>query len=211
DQAKLNSDLAGQQLQADQQAENAATAHSKRLLDIERQYEDRMRAAQDAFQQDQADSRASFYDKVTQIKDPKLAHQLSAQYEQAAVEAGKIAEQQGADVAQKYLDAQQAALTAQAGRAEAIEAAQAKGDASEAARLTAIDKLYRDSEQRKVDAAKKGDGSIQADRDKALASEAEQYAGQQDKIANAADQAATRKISAADRAGKKIDEEATKL
>lgn len=211
DQTKLQNSLLASQEQYAQKSEDAERSHLDRVLQINQEFAQKIKKAQDDFGQSQLDSRASFYDSLSNIEDAGLRQALSQQYEQAFQEAQQIAATKGADVADAFLKAKQAALQAQAQRASEIAQATKEGDKDKAAYLAGVDKLYREAEDRKVAAAAAGDDSIAAERDAALAEEGQKYADAQSKIGDSADTAAQRKILAAERAGKAVDAEALKV
>lgn len=210
-QTKLNNSLLANQDQYAQKSEDAEKAHLDRIIQINEDFGKRLREAQDSFAQEQLDGRAGFYDSLGSIEDAGLRQALSAQYEAAFQEADAIAREKGADVGQKFLEAKQAAIEAQGKRASEIAEATKQGDADKAAYLTGVDKLYRDAEDRKLQAIKDGKDSLAAQQDAALAEEGSKYADAQEKIATSADQAAERKIAAAARSGQAVDAEGLKV
>lgn len=211
DQQKLENQLLTSQEQFSTKSEDAERAHLNRILDINADFAERMKDAQESFAQSQLEGRAGFYNSLGSIEDAGLRQALSAQYEAAFAEADKIAQERGADVGEKFLAAKQAAIEAQAKRASEIAEAQKAGDKDKAEYLAGVDRLYREAEERKLKAITEGQDSLAAQRDKQIADEAGQYAASQDKIGAAADTAAERKILAAERAGKAIDAEAIKV
>jgi len=211
DQQKLENQLLTSQEQFSTKSEDAEREHLNRILDINADFAERMRDAQEEFKQAQLDGRAGFYNSLGSIEDAGLRQALAAQYEAAFAEADKIAQEKGADVGEKFLQAKQAAIEAQGKRASEIAEAQKAGDKDKAEYLSGVDRLYREAEERKLKAIAEGQASLAAARDKQIADEAGQYAASQDKIGAAADTAAERKIAAAERAGKAIDAEAIKV
>lgn len=211
DQQKLDNSLLASQEQFAQKSEQAEADHLDRILQINQDFNEKIRKAQDDFAQSQLEGRAGFYDSLGSIEDAGLRQSLSEQYEAAFQEADAIAREKGADVGQKFLEARQAAIEAQGQRASEIAQATKEGDKDKAAYLAGVDKLYREAEERKINAIKAGEGSVAAERDAALAEEGAKYADAQAKIGDSADAAAQRKILAAERAGQAIDMEGAKL
>ena len=211
DQQRLNNQLLASQDQYEQKAEDAEQTHLDKIVSINKDFQSKMKDAQDNFQQSQADGRAGFYDSLGSIEDAGLRNTFAAQYEAAFQEADKIAAEKGADIGQKFLEAKQAALEAQAGRASKIDDAQKAGDTGKAEYLAGVDRLYREAEDRKVAAAAAGQDSIAATRDAQLAAEGSAYTTAQDKLGAAADTAAQRRIDAALRSGQAVDAEGLKV
>lgn len=211
DQQKLDNSLLASQEQYAQKSEQAESDHWDRVLQINADFAEKIKKAQDDFAQSQLEGRAGFYDSLGSIEDAGLRQALSAQYEAAFQEADAIAREKGADVGQQFLEAKQAAIQAQGQRASEIAEATKAGDKDKADYLAGVDTLYRDAEERKLNAIKAGEGSVAAERDAALAEESAKYGEAQTKIGDSADQAAQRKILAAERAGQAVDTEIAKV
>lgn len=214
DQQKLEGALLTDQEKYQQQSEDAASTYARDVEKIYQDYYEKMRQAQRDFDQDQLEGRASFYDNLGSIEGKnagKIQQQASAAYEAASIEAGKIAQEKGADVADKYMSAQEQIISARAKRQAAIEQAAQDKDNARAEYLKGVDAQYRAAEDAKLSRIKEGEGSIAAERDKQLDEAAAKESDAQEKIATASDRATERKIANADRAGKKIDEEQAKL
>lgn len=211
DQQKLQNSLLDSQQAYQDRSEGAERDHVKKVLDINRDFADKMKAAQDSLNQTQLESRAGFYDSLGGIEDAGLRQAFAAQYEAAFAEADRIAQEKGADVGQRFLEEKQKALESQAGRASDIAQAEKDKDKDKAEYLRGVDKLYREAEDRKLAAIKEGGGSLASERDAALAQEASDYQSKQDEMAASADNAAERRINASLRSGKKIDEEGLKV
>jgi hypothetical protein len=210
DEQKLNNSLLASQEEYQTKSEDAATQHA---IDVEKIYQDfyqKMQSAQRDFDQSQLEGRAGFYDNLGQIESDKIRQAASAQYEQASIEAGKIAETQGADVAEKYMDAQERIISARAKRLAEIEKAEKDKDSGRAEYLRGVDAEYKKAEDAKLARIKEGEGSLSSERDKQLAESAAKEQDAQDKIGLAADRAAEKKILASERAGKAIDTELAK-
>lgn len=211
DQAKLNNSLAADQAKADDAAENAERQHQQKLLDITKEFAERRAEAQRSFDQAQLEGRGDFYGSLFDIESAKIQQASSAAYEQASQKAGQIAQEQGADVAEKYMDAQEQIILARAQRQAAIEEAEKKKDSARAEALRGVDALKRRAEDAKLNDIEQGRGSINQDEQKALADADADAARRQDEIGIKATQAGDRKVDAAERAGKAIDVENTKL
>lgn len=211
DQQKLNNALLLDEQKYQNKYEDEELKHQQRLLDIQKEYAEKQKEAQQSLDQAKADGRAGFYDNLANIEDNGLRQQLSADYEQAALEAEKIAAEKGADVAEAYLNAKQQALEAQAQRASAIANAEKDGDTNKAEYLKGVDALYREAENKRIEAAKSGDNSIAQQRDAALADEALRYEEAQGKIAESAERSGERQVTAAQLAGKQIDANIARL
>ena len=211
DQQKLNNSLLADEDKFNTQYEDADLKHAQNLLKIQADYAEKMRAAQESFDQDQLDGRASFYDNLASIESGKIQKQASAAYEAASQEAGRIAQEKGADVADKYMSAQEQIISARAKRLSDIEKAEKDKDKDKAAYLKGVDELHKQAEDAKLNRIKEGAGSLASERDKQIQDENQQYEESQGKIAESADRAADRKIAAAERSGKAIDVEQLKL
>jgi hypothetical protein len=210
DQQKLNNSLLADQQKYQDQSTDAAAQYEQKRLQIIQDFQQKMRDAQRTFDQSQLEGRAGFYDNLGAIESAKIRQSASAQYEQAALEAGKIAEEKGADVADKYMSAQEQIISARAKRLSDIEKAEKEKDGGKAEYLKGVDEQYRAAEEAKLARIKEGEGSLAAEHDKQLAeADAKEQEGL-GKIATASERAAERKITAMDRAGKKIDEEQLK-
>lgn len=211
DQQKLNGALLADQEQFADKFDDADLKHAQNRLKIQQDFYKKLQDAQDKFDSDQLAGRASFYDNIGQIESDKIRKSASAAYEAAALEAGKIAQEKGADVADKYMAAQERIIQARAKRQADIEAAAKSGDKGKAENLRGVDELYRKSEEDQLKRITEANDSIAAQRDQAMAEENRAYEEQTGKIADSADRAAERKILAAERAGKALDTEQLKL
>jgi hypothetical protein len=125
------------------QLHKAQQDYQTKSLDAEQQYQDDLlkiaqdsatarQRAEDAYRLGASRGRVSFYQSLGNIEDNALREQLSARYEQAAQEAQRIAQEQGADAARAYLEAQQQAIQAQGEIQKEIADAEKEGDAGKA-------------------------------------------------------------------------------
>lgn len=214
DQQKLNNSLLADQEKYQDQAEAATRAHEQRLLDIEREYQKRSLEQQRENEVSKRQSRADFYDSLTTAtKDvgPQIAQELSAAYETAYAEAQKIAQAGNAKLAADYLALKQKQIQAELEYQKKLAEARKAKDAGEVERLEAIHKLQQQANDEEIkQLLVGGDANVNA-RNEAIEQEARNYQEQQGKIGTAADNAADRKINAALRAGKAVDDENAKL
>ncbi len=210
DQQRLNNSLIADTEKYQQKYDDLEVQHQQKRLNILEDYYDQVRKATEDFQQEQLDSRASFYDQQGSIESEKIRKASSVAYEQAAVEAGRIAQEKGADVADKYMQAQEKVINDRAKRAQEIEKAAKEGDKGRAEYLKGVDANYRKAEDAKIARVQEGEGSLAEERDKRLSEEEKAYEEQGGKLADHAEASADRRIAAAQRAGKAIDEEVSK-
>ncbi len=133
-------------------------------LRIEQDYYRKSAAARKVFSDTQFADRAGFYDQLGQIEDQGLRRSLSAQYEDAQIEAAKLRDTLGADVADQFLQTAAANILAQGQRQVEITTAQTEGRTGDAEYLQGVDRLYRDAEARKLERIKEGEGSIEQER-----------------------------------------------
>lgn len=213
DQQKLNNALLSDQEKYEQKYDDLDAQHEQRRLDIMLDFQEKMLSAQRDFAQERLDSSASFYDQMGSIEGKsagKIQKAASEAYEAASLEAGKIAQEKGADVADKYMDAQEQVISARAKRAADIEKAIENKDKGRAEYLKGVDAKYRAAEDAKLARIKEGEGSLASERDKRLQEENRNYEEQSGKLADHAEASADRRILAAERAGKAIDAEAAK-
>jgi hypothetical protein len=207
DQAKLNNSLLADQTKYENKSEDETQKYVERLLDIDRDFAEKRRQAEQNAQLSRLDSEASFYDALGALADHGLQQVYSAQYEAALLEAEKIAAEKGADVGEAYMKEKEAALKAQATRAQEITEAETEGDGAKAEFLKGVDEKYRKAEERRVEMARQGDDSVAAQHQKALDEETARYDEQVGKVTTAAERAALAKITAAERGGKAVDTE----
>lgn len=159
-------DTLAAQEQFARQSERAETQYQQRMLDIARQYAARRREAEESFRSSQLEGRADFYSQLGSIEQNGLRQSLSEQYEQAAQEASRIAQEKGSDVAEKYLSAQAEVILAQGRRLAEIEQAQ-REDPARAEFLRGVDDLRKKAEQDRLDRITRGEGSIAQDQQRA--------------------------------------------
>jgi hypothetical protein len=209
EQQKLENSLLTDQDKYQQDSEDAAAKHAVKLIEIQLDFNEKMQKAQQQFQQDQLDSRASFYDNLGKIENAGLRKSFSEQYEAAFAEAEQIAKEKGADVADAYLKEKQRVIEARAQRAAEIEQARKDKDKDKEEYLKGVDKLYQQSEDARLARIKEGNDSIASERDKAIAEENNAYIDQQNQLSDKVNESADRRIAAAQREGKAID--ATRL
>ena len=217
DQQKLNNTLLADQEKADDKFETAELDHAKALLKIQKDYADKSLEQQQANEISKRASQADFYDRLTsselnKAKGGKAAlAAVDAAYQAAFAKSQELAQAGNAKQAADYLALKQKQAEQELTFQEATAKATADKDKGEVARLLAIQQLRRatgSEEEKQILAG--GDANVKA-REDATAAEGARYEEAQGKIADSADRAAERKILAAERAGKKIDEEQAKL
>lgn len=211
DQTKLQNSLLASQEDYEQKSEDAATQHAVDVEKINQDFYAKMRQADRDFNQAQLEGRAGFYDQLGSIESPKIAAAASAAYEAASIEAGKIAATHGADVADKYMSAQEQIIGARAKRLSDIEKAEKDKDKGKAEYLRGVDAEYKKAEDAKLARIQEGEGSIASERQKQLDDAAAKEADAQDKIGLSADRAAEKKILASQRSGAMVDQEKIKV
>jgi hypothetical protein len=214
DQQKLNTSLLADQEKYQDRAEEAERQHGERLVEIEKEYQKRSQEQERANEVSKRQSKADFYENLTSAtKDvgPQIAHELSASYETAYAEAQKIAQAGNAKLAADYLALKQKQLQAELEYQKKLAEARKSKDPAEVQRLEAIHKLQTEAnaeEEKQLLAG--GDANVKARQD-ALDQEQRNYEEAQGKIGTAAENAAERKVNAALRAGKAVDDENVKL
>jgi DNA-binding ferritin-like protein (Dps family) len=215
DQERLNNQLALDQLRADQQAQDALIAHEERMLEIRKDYAERTLRAIEEFQEDQKSGRASFYESLTGIEDHGLQKAMSAQFEAAALEAGKIAQTLGPDVAAEFLQQMQKNIIDQAKRQQEISKALDKGsddfNPALAEYLQGVDQLFRVSEQGAINQILRARDSLAMSEQGAIQDAEQKYIDALAKISDTASESAERRIEAVRLAGKEIDMEIAKV
>ena len=215
DQSKLNDQLAMDQLKADQAAEDALIAHEERMLEIRKDYAERTLRAIEGYQEDQKSGRASFYESLTGIEDHGLQKAMSAQFEAAAMEAGKIAQTLGPDVAAQFLQQMQTNILNQAKRQQEIAKALDKNgedfNPALAEYLQGVDQLFRVSEQGAINKILRARDSLASQEVGAVEEAQQKYIDALLKISDNAAESAERRIEAVRLAGKEIDLEIAKV
>lgn len=143
----------------------AEERYQERLLRITEDYSERRRKAALEFSDQQFEDRVDFYRALSGIEDQAIRQQASAEYEALALEATAIRDAQGADVAATFL-AQAAQISAARAR-RADEIAKARKDGSDNLEyLVALDKMEREVEDRRLQRARTGDGSLASNEQK---------------------------------------------
>jgi hypothetical protein len=213
DQQRLNNTLLADQAKADDRAENLETQHQQKLLDIDRDYQKKQLAQQQA---NEISKRSSEIDFLKALTSSELNTTKAGRAELARIDAQYYAD---FDAAQKAAAAGNAAQSEEMVKqakhradveleyAQAIDKAKQKKDGDEVARLEALREKERQllAEQSKQIAAG-GDPNAVA-RDEALAAEQRSYEEQQGKMITASDQARERKVDNARLSGKAVTDE----
>ncbi|HBY59288.1 MAG TPA: hypothetical protein DEH78_05670, partial [Solibacterales bacterium] len=212
-QTRLQSQLTQNEFKEQQQRENAAREHYQKLIDIQADYAAKTLEQQEQNQATSRRSKFTFYKELTSAEDipPNVAQGLSAQYEQAFAEAQQMSQEGKAQLAADYLALKQEQIAAELAYQQELAKAREEGDKAEVARLQALAQLRKDAEQAELNNLLGGGDANVSQRDQALAGEEQRYATSQDKIGTAAEQAAQRKILAAQQSGAALAAETDEL
>ena len=154
--AKAAAARANRQLAENEKIENQEQEHQNKLTEITEQGEQARRQAEQRAYQAQLDGRASFYERLGEIKDPKVQQALSAQFEQAALAAKAVAERLGPEAGQAYMDAAVAAIEADSRLDQAIAEAEKGKDKGRAEYLRGVKALQQAAEAEKLRAITEG-------------------------------------------------------
>jgi hypothetical protein len=198
------------------QIQESEAEHYERLLDIQKDFEEKSLKQQRENEVSKRRSKFDFYSSLTEAEssgdiDAAQAQALSAAYEQAYAESQRIAQAGNQQLAAEYLELKQRQIEAELEFQEAVAAAREKGDKAEIARLERLAALRRDAEAAELEnLMAEGDENVK-DRDEALGEESERYKADQAKIAGAAEEAANRKTKAAEQSTKAIQAETQAL
>ena len=135
-------------------------------------YAKRRRQATQDYSDQQFEDRVDFYRSLMGIEDEAIKQQASAEYEALALQATQIRDTLGADVAAAFLEEAGRVAAARAQRADEIRRAQ-EDNSGNLAYLMALDKMEREVEDRRLQRAATGEGSLvneeeQAKQDAAL-------------------------------------------
>ena len=144
----------------------AEETYQARLLRITEDYAKRRRQANQDYSDQQFEDRAGFYRQLMNIEDQAIREQASAEYEALALEATQIRDTLGADVAAEYLAEAGKVAAARAKRADEIRKAQ-EDNSGNLAYLTELDKMEREVEDRRLQRAATGEGSLVNDEEQA--------------------------------------------
>lgn len=214
DQQKLNNELEAQQEKTNTKLEEAAIDHQERLLQIERDFQEKLRQQRRKNEIDKRESEADVLEKLTgsdlnasQNGGQADLARINAQY-YADFEASQKAAQQGqAKLSEDILDLAEKRASMELEYAERIDAARAKSDETEIARLETIrDRRRKILDEQQKQLLEDGDAIVN-DRNQAEQDEANKYAEQTGKIISASDQAREQKVNNAIRSGKAVDQE----
>lgn len=210
DQQKFNNQVAAIDERADNQLEDAEEAHYKKLLDIQKDYEEKSLAQQRANEVNKRASRADFYENLTGATADlgmEEAQRISAEYEAAYQKSQEIAASGNQKLADDYLKMKQRQLDDEVDYQRKLKEAQKNKDKEEVSRLQAVHQLRQDQyaeEEKQLFAA--GDANVKA-RDEQIAEENARYDDQTAHIREQADRAADAKVNAARRGGAAVDAE----
>lgn len=175
--------------------EDLEREHGERMLSIQAEYARRQLEAEGRLRVDSLNSRADFYDALTQAT-PEIgqaaAEGLSAAYEAAFAEAQRLAQDGQAALAAEFLNLRQQQIQDELAAQQKIAAAREKKDAAEVDRLTRIEELRRLAREEELkQLLEGGDDNVNA-RDAALTEEQRKYQERAGEIGAAADEKATR-------------------
>lgn len=144
----------------------AEETYQARLLRITEDYAKRRREANQDYSDQQFQDRADFYRSLMGIEDDAIKQQASAEYEALALQATQIRDTLGADVAAAFLEEAGRIAAARAKRADEIRKAQ-EDNSGNLAYLTELDKMEREVEDRRLQRAATGEGSLVNDEEQA--------------------------------------------
>ena len=144
----------------------AEETYQSRLLRITEDYAKRRREANQDYSDQQFQDRADFYRSLMGIEDDAIKQQSSAEYEALALQATQIRDTLGADVAAAFLEEAGRIAAARAKRADEIRKAQ-EDNSGNLAYLTELDKMEREVEDRRLQRAATGEGSLVNDEEQA--------------------------------------------
>lgn len=210
DQAKLNNQLLANEERFESQMEDAAQAHGKKLLDIEKDYQEKSLAQQRENEVAKRASRADFYENLTgATKDlgAQAAQQISAEYEAAYQKSQEIAQSGNQKLADDYLKMKQRQLNDEIEYQKRVAEAKKNKDKDEVAQLQQVHKLRQDANAEEEKQLMEGGDANQKARQEAIDAENEQYKQQTDHIIDQAARAGDAKESAAQRSGKAVSAE----
>jgi hypothetical protein len=126
-----------------QQLASTVQDYQAKIAQIEQDGLSKRRDAENSLRQAQLSGRAGFYASLANIDDGALRADLSSRYEQAAQAASAIAQTQGADAAQAYLEASQQAIQGESAIQGQIADAKKEGNDGQAAYLEGVLQLQR--------------------------------------------------------------------
>lgn len=144
----------------------AEETYQARLLRITEDYAKRRRQANEDYSDQQFEDRVDFYRSLMGIEDEAIKQQASAEYETLALQATQIRDTLGADVAAAFLEEAGRVAAARARRSDEIRKAQ-EDNSGNLAYLVALDKMEREVEDRRLQRAATGEGSLVNDEEQA--------------------------------------------
>lgn len=166
-----------------QQLEDLERDHQAKLADIAAAGAQKRLEAENALKLAQLRGRAGFYASLASIDDNALRQDLSARYEAAAQEAGRIAQEQGADAAQAYLEASQKAIEGEAQLRQDIAAAEKEGDAGKAEYLKGLLALQQAADAEELRQIQEQGSAVANELDARYAAEEQAYREHLDRMA----------------------------
>lgn len=132
-----------EEVKSQQQLASTVSDYQAKIAQIEKDGLVKRQQAENSLRQAQLSGRAGFYASIANIDDNALRSDLSARYEQAAQAATAIAQTQGADAAQAYLEASQKAIEGESQIQGQIASAKKEGNAGQASYLEGVLKLQQ--------------------------------------------------------------------
>lgn len=212
DQQRLNNQLLTDQEKANDKFEDEDRKHFDRLLDIEKEYAKKSLEQQKANEIAKRRSRYDFYNSLTAADITQQdAAELSRQYEEAYAKSQELAQQGKAKQAAEYLKMRQEQIQADQEYYAALKKAQEEKDSAEVERLNRMRELRKQAEAEEAKQLAENGDQNQNDRAAQIAEENKRYEDATGKIADDADASAARRVLAAQRAGKAVDDEIVKV
>lgn len=165
-----------QEQKTQQQLASTVSDYQSKIAQIEKDGLIKRQAAENSLRQAQLSGRAGFYASLANIDDNALRQDLSARYEQAAAAAAQIAQTQGADAAQAYLEASQKAIEGEAAIQGQIADAKKAGNDGQAAYLEGVLKLQQAANAEELRQIQEKGSAIAAEQAAQYAQAEQQYA-----------------------------------
>lgn len=173
--------------------------HEEKILSIKEDYAKKQLEAEKRNNLSKLESRASFYDALTQAEasgdiSSAQAQQLAASYEQAFAESQRLAQEGKAALAADYLALRQQQIQEELAYEQAVAAARAEGNEAEVRRLQQIEELKRQAREEELKQLLDGGDANQNARDEALKAENDRYIEQQAEILGVTEEVAAARV-----------------
>jgi hypothetical protein len=210
---KLNNQLLAQQDKVNDKLEDAEEKHMQNLVKIYEDYNKRIVEQQKRNELSKRRSKVGFYEDNAELPpglDPAV---YAAQYEQAFLEAQKIAQEGSAQLANEYLEMRQKQIEELRKLDEEAAGIQANEELTDEQKRAALEylegrrKLVADAQAEELKQLLEGGDEINRELAERLAEEDRMYAEQTDKIVENSDRAAEAKIKNAERSKISVDAE----